>query len=102
MLILLGNFKGLNMTSQSKYNIKIYTTTYCPYCVKAKALLTKKNLEFEEINVEGDNEARIKLVEMSNGRKTVPQIFINGMHIGGCDDLYNLESKGELDKIILE
>ena len=80
--------------------IKIYTTTYCPYCVKAKSLLKAKDLDFEEINVERDDQARLKLVEMSGGRKTVPQIFIDGAHIGGCDDLYALEETGELNNIL--
>lgn len=84
----------------NKHKIDIYTTTYCPFCVKAKQLLTKKGLNFNEINVEGDPEARDKLVEMSGGRKTVPQIFIDDAHIGGCDDLYEIESKGELDKLL--
>lgn len=81
-------------------SIEIYTTTYCPYCVKAKQLLSMKKQKFTEINVEGDNIARIALAEKSGGRKTVPQIFINGKHIGGCDDLYALEDSGELDKIL--
>ncbi len=82
--------------------IKIYTTTYCPYCVKAKTLLKAKNIDFEEINVEGDDEARIKLAEISGGRKTVPQIFINDTHVGGCDDLYALEESGKLDNLLLK
>ncbi len=84
----------------SANKIELYTTSYCPYCVRAKMLLQTKKLEFEEIDVEGDNEARIKLAEKSGGRKTVPQIFINGNHIGGCDDLYALDASGELDKIL--
>jgi len=81
-------------------SIEIYTTNYCPYCVKAKQLLSMKKQKFTEINVEGDNEARLALAEKSGGRKTVPQIFINGKHVGGCDDLYALEDSGELDKIL--
>jgi glutaredoxin 3 len=81
-------------------NIIIYTTTYCPYCVKAKQLLTSKNLSYTEVNIENDNEMRLKLVEMSGGRKTVPQIFINDTHIGGCDDLYAIEANGDLNKIL--
>jgi len=80
--------------------IEIYTTSYCPYCVKAKMLLQAKDVAFKEINVEGDNDARIRLAEKSGGRKTVPQIFINGSHVGGCDDLYALDKDGKLDKML--
>lgn len=83
-----------------KNKVEIYTTSYCPYCVKAKLLLKNKNIEFTEIMLDGDDDGRIKLVEKSGGRKTVPQIFINDKHIGGCDDLYSLEEKGELDIIL--
>lgn len=80
--------------------IQIYTTTYCPYCVKAKDLLKRKGAAFEEIDVTGDEAARLALVEKSGGRKTVPQIFIGGKHIGGCDDLYALDKAGELDGLL--
>ncbi|MDX1924620.1 MAG: glutaredoxin 3 [Rickettsiaceae bacterium] len=80
--------------------IEIFTTTYCPYCVKAKTLLKAKNLEFEEIDVTEDQEMRIALVEKSGGRKTVPQIFIGGVHIGGCDDLYELDKNGSLESYL--
>jgi glutaredoxin 3 len=81
-------------------NIEIYTTKTCPYCVKAKALLDRKGAKYKEIDVSGDDEARIKLVEKSNGLKTVPQIFIDGKHIGGCDDMYALDAKGGLDPLL--
>ena len=81
--------------------IIVYTTNYCPYCVKAKQLLLKKGVEFEEVDLTDDDAARMKLVEKSGGRKTVPQIFINNQHIGGCDDLYALDTKGELDSLLL-
>ena len=80
--------------------IEIYTTTYCPYCVRAKQLLDKKGAAYQEIDVTGDEAARMALVEKSGGRKTVPQIFINGQHIGGCDDLYALDKEGKLDKLL--
>jgi glutaredoxin 3 len=80
--------------------IIIYTTNYCPYCVKAKQLLRKKGVEFEEIDLTNDDTGRIQLVEKSGGRKTVPQIFINGQHIGGCDDLFSLDAKKELDTLL--
>ena len=79
--------------------VKIYTTNYCPYCVKAKVLLERKGIPFEEIDVTGDQEAREKLVEMSGGRKTVPQIFIGDVHVGGCDDLYAADANGTLDAL---
>ena len=80
--------------------IVIYSKDYCPYCVKAKKLFEIKGKEYKEIDITHDPQTALKLVEMAGGRKTVPQIFINGKHIGGCDDLYALNDKGELDKII--
>jgi glutaredoxin 3 len=76
--------------------IQIYTTTYCPYCVRAKQLLQKRGLAYTEIDVTGDDAARLALVEKSGGRKTVPQIFIDDVCIGGCDDLYALDAAGKL------
>lgn len=78
----------------------IYTTNYCTYCVRAKDLLKKKAVAFKEIDVTNDNEMREKLVEITGGRKTVPQIFIDNKHIGGCDDLYALEAQGKLNSIL--
>ncbi len=80
--------------------IIIYTKDYCPYCVKAKKLLEIKKQQFQEIDITNDPETAVKMVEKAGGRKTVPQIFINGQHIGGCDDLYALNDKGELDKLL--
>lgn len=80
--------------------IEVYSTTYCPYCVRAKALLDAKDLDYQEIDVTGKDEARIALVEKSGGRKTVPQIFINDKPIGGYDDLRALEESGELDHLL--
>lgn len=80
--------------------IEIYSSDRCPYCVRAKALLERKEANYEEINVTNDDEARRRLVEKANGMKTVPQIFINDAHIGGCDELYALENKGELEKLL--
>ncbi|MCF8462767.1 MAG: glutaredoxin 3 [Rickettsiaceae bacterium] len=81
--------------------IIIYTKENCPYCIKAKKLLEKKHLSYEEIDVTGQDEMREKLVELSGGRKTVPQIFIGDYHVGGCDDLYAMEEEGELDKLLV-
>ncbi len=80
--------------------IELYSSDYCPYCVKAKALLERKGVDFEEIDVTNDDDARMALVKRSNGMRTVPQIFIDDKHIGGCDDLYALDSKGELDSLL--
>lgn len=79
--------------------IKIYTTTYCGYCKRAKELLTSKGIEFEEIDVTDDKVQRQKLIDLT-GKKTVPQIFINEKGIGGYDDLAKLEEGGELDKLL--
>jgi glutaredoxin 3 len=79
--------------------ITIYTKNQCPYCVKAKKLFEKKQLEFNEIKVETD-EMRNEVIKKSGGRMTVPQIFINEKHIGGYDDLYAIDASGELDTLI--
>ena len=81
-------------------SVEIYTTKTCPYCVKAKRLLDAKDVDYAEIDVTGDEAARDALVKKSGGLRTVPQIFINGKGIGGCDDLHLLEDKGELDKLL--
>ncbi len=75
---------------------QIYTTSYCPYCVRAKDLLRRRGIAFEEIDVTSAEDARSALVRASGGRRTVPQIFIDGRPIGGCDDLYELDRRGQL------
>ena len=80
--------------------IEVYTTPYCPYCVSAKELLRRKGADFTEINVAGDRELRARMVERSGGRMTVPQIFIGGTHVGGCDDLHALDDAGGLDPLL--
>jgi len=80
-------------------NVKMYTTTFCPYCIRAKMLLKKKSIAFEEIPVGRDPQMRMQLVEMT-GMRTVPQIFINDKSIGGFDELYALERAGRLDEMI--
>lgn len=77
-------------------NVAIYTKDYCPYCKRAVALLQKKNVSFNEIDVTHD-EPTFEEIKRKTGWDTVPQIFIFGEFIGGCDDLYALEEKGELD-----
>jgi glutaredoxin 3 len=83
-------------------DIKIYKTTICPYCVKAKALLIKKGVaeNITEIDISNNAELKQEMLNASGGRMTVPQIFINEKHIGGCDDLYALDAKGELDALL--
>jgi len=80
--------------------ITIYTTPICPYCVRAKALLRKKGAKFDEVDVFMDSDARIEMESRTKGRRTVPQIFIGDHHVGGCDELYSLESAGELDPLL--
>lgn len=80
--------------------VEIYTKDYCPYCKKAKELLTKKKVTFTEYDVTYDQEKFEEMVERSFGRRTVPQIFINGTHIGGCDDMHELDDKGKLDPLL--
>jgi glutaredoxin 3 len=81
-------------------SVEVYTTPYCPYCVSAKDLLRRKGVEFIEINVAGDRDLRSRMIERSGGRLTVPQIFIDDTHVGGCDDLYALEEQGKLDAML--
>ncbi len=76
--------------------IELYSTPICPYCHAAKALLRSKNAPFEEISVDGDRAAQEAMAVRASGRRTVPQIFIGERHIGGCDDLYDLDSRGGL------
>ena len=80
--------------------VEIYTTDFCPFCVRAKNLLTKKGVAFEEIPVDGDPARRREMTERSGGGRTVPQIFIDNKSIGGSDDLAPLELAGELDKLL--
>jgi glutaredoxin 3 len=80
--------------------IEVYTTPYCPYCVSAKAMLQRKGVEFTEINVAGVPERRAEMVTRAKGRTTVPQIFVGPTHVGGCDDLYELDEAGKLDPLL--
>jgi glutaredoxin 3 len=79
--------------------VKIFTTPWCPYCVRAKRLLEKKGVSYQEIDVTGDDQARVRLAEQT-GRRTVPQIFIGEHHVGGSDDLHELEARGKLDALL--
>ena len=80
--------------------IEMYTTPFCPFCVRAKALLKRKGADFEEIDVTMVPGARDEMLRRSGGRRTVPQIFIDGDGIGGSDELYALDSQGELDRLL--
>ncbi len=80
--------------------IEIYTARYCPYCTAAKALLRRKGAAFAEIDIGGNWEKRDEMIERAHGRATVPQIFIDKVHIGGYDDLHELERSGELDGLL--
>jgi glutaredoxin 3 len=79
--------------------IVMYAAGWCPYCDRARKLLTQKGLAFKEIDVDEDAELREQMIARS-GRRTVPQIFIGAKHIGGCDDLYALDAGGQLDPLI--
>ena len=80
--------------------IEIYTTQTCPFCTAAKNLLREKNAAFSEINVGADRALRDAMKTRANGKHTVPQIFINDRHIGGCDDLYALDAQNKLDALL--
>ncbi len=80
-------------------DIIIYSGTHCPYCVRAKELLKRKGVSFTEILVDEDDKQREEMIAKTN-RQSIPQIFINGQHIGGCDDLYALERSGKLSALL--
>lgn len=87
------------MESSSTKPILMYSTRFCPYCMRAKSLLAGKGWTFEEIPVDSDPSLRAQMMEKS-GRHTVPQIWIGDMHVGGCDELYQLEREGRLDSLV--
>jgi glutaredoxin 3 len=80
--------------------IEIYTWKTCPFCRKALQLLDMKDVDYTEYMIQGDDNARAKMVTRTGGPKSLPQIFIDDVHIGGCDDIHALEAKGELDNIL--
>ncbi|MGO4871368.1 MAG: glutaredoxin 3 [Roseiarcus sp.] len=80
--------------------IVVYTKSTCPYCHAAKDLLRRKGAPFEEVTVDGDRVGQAAMAQKAGGRSTVPQIFIGAEHVGGCDDLYDLESAGRLDALL--
>ncbi|GBL10703.1 MULTISPECIES: glutaredoxin 3 [Microcystis] len=83
-----------------KANVEIYTWATCPYCIRAKWLLGWKGVKYTEYKIDGDESARQAMAERSNGKRSVPQIFINNEHIGGCDDLYALDGEKKLDNLL--
>jgi glutaredoxin 3 len=80
--------------------VEIYTKTFCGFCWRAKHLLDSKGIEYQEISVDFGGEAKQEMIERSEGRTTVPQIFIDGRHIGGCTELVSLERDGRLDELL--
>ncbi len=81
--------------------IEIYSTQICPYCVRAKELFKRKGVEYTEIQVDHDDALRQAMMVRAGGRRSVPQIFINDQHIGGCDDLYALDQAHKLDPLLV-
>lgn len=80
--------------------VEIYTWRFCPFCIRAKALLNKKGVFFKEYSIDGDQEARESMRQRANGRNTLPQIFINDSGIGGCDELHELDKANKLDALL--
>jgi glutaredoxin 3 len=80
--------------------VEIYTWSTCPFCVRAKALLDQKAVQYTEYCLDGDEPGRAKMADRSSGRRSVPQIFIDEQHIGGCDDIYALDRQGKLDPLL--
>jgi glutaredoxin 3 len=84
----------------SETDVVVYSTGWCPYCERAKALLGRKGVDFREIKVDEDPAERDAMLKRSGGRRTVPQIFVGDRHVGGFDELYALDKAGELDKLL--
>jgi glutaredoxin 3 len=82
--------------------VEVYTTSYCPFCTRAKALLDRKGVKFDEIDVSDDPALRAQMVKRAGGRRTVPEIFINDQIVGGYDELRALEVRGELDALLAQ
>jgi glutaredoxin 3 len=80
--------------------VEIYSTMWCGYCARARGLLQKKGVDFEEIDIETDGSKRGEMIKRAGGRMTVPQIFIDGVHVGGSDDLAALERAGKLNALL--
>ena len=80
--------------------IEIYTSNFCPFCIKAKSLQNKKKIKFFEINISNNQALREKMSAMSNGARSVPQIFVDNIHIGDCDKIHKLDQENKLDKLL--
>ncbi|MBD2259072.1 glutaredoxin 3 [Pseudanabaena sp. FACHB-2040] len=80
--------------------VEIYTWSRCPFCIRAKGLLDRKGVDYTEHCIDGDEVARSEMSERANGRRSLPQVFINDQHVGGCDDLHDLEAAGRLDSML--
>ncbi|MGL4879617.1 MAG: glutaredoxin 3 [Waterburya sp.] len=85
-----------------KADVEIYTWATCPFCIRAKLLLWWKGVNFTEYKIDGNEQAREQMAARANGRRTVPQIFVNNKHLGGCDDLYELDGQGQLDSLLIQ
>jgi glutaredoxin 3 len=88
------------MWRQEMASVVIYTRQYCGYCSAAKALLEKKGVDYVEHDATGKPELRSEMIDKAHGRTTFPQIFINGQHVGGCDDIHALDRAGKLDPLL--
>lgn len=82
-------------------NVEIYTWSQCPFCIRAKGLLDQKGVKYTEYCIDGDEVARAKMTKRAQGGRSLPQIFINDQHIGGCDDMYALDAQGKLDPLFI-
>jgi glutaredoxin 3 len=80
--------------------VEIYIWRFCPFCIRAKALLDRKGVAYVEYAIDGDEDARDAMADRSGGRRSLPQIFIDDQHVGGCDDLHALERRGQLDGLL--
>lgn len=80
--------------------VEIYTWSRCPFCIRAKRLLDQKGVHYTEYCIDGDEGARSEMAKRTNGRRSLPQVFINDRHVGGCDDLHDLEDQGRLDSML--
>ena len=85
-----------------KANVEIYTWATCPFCIRAKLLLWWKGVDFTEYKIDGNESARSKMAERAGGKRSVPQIFVNEQHVGGCDDIYRLDGRGQLDPLLIQ